>query len=80
MWLLSGLASPSVMEIIIDPASWIIESITVYTHLGQGLAHMKRYIETGWGLRPGTLSFSAAVLELGQMSPPATKYKETIRN
>ena len=41
---------------------------------------MKRHIETGWDLRPGTLSCSAAMLESGQMSPLATKYKETIRN
>ena len=36
VWPLSGLASPSMMEIIIDPASWIIESITVCNRLRTG--------------------------------------------
>ena len=46
-------------------------------HQGQD---SKCEIETGWDLGPGTLCCSAAMPAPGQMSPPATEYKEAIRD
>lgn len=80
VWPLSDLASPSRMEIIIDPASWIIESITVCNTLrtGPGTYKGTYWDRLGPEARDPFLQWGNACIRTDVSS--SNKYKETIRN